>query len=721
MTKSRISNPQPFVERRPGWQWALLALILCLATVLRVWRLDSVPPGLTHDEASNGHDAAAALRGIRPIYFTVGYGHEPLYPYSVAPVMALLGATDRALRLTTVGWGLVLILLTYGFTRRLFGSLPALLTAAWMATSFWCVMTSRVGLRAITLAATFTASAYCFWRALPSPAADTSVPRRRWVWWVLAGAFLGVSIYTYMASRAMPAIYPLFLAYALVLRLSGTQLPGSPELPSGITDVRGIIVLLLAAALVAAPLVHFLITHPEAEQRVGQLSVPFRQAARGDFSGLWRRISRSLPMFTFEGDPLWLYNIPGRPLLDVVSGALFYAGILVCLWRWRDPRYAFLLLWLIVGAAPALATGPDATVLRSIAVQPAVFIIAALALTTILRFVHRQAGRWGRFVGVASVLVLMVGAGLRTAHDYFDVWGEHRDVRVAYHHTLVQETRYLDAQTEGGTVAFSSIYPDRFHDPYTVELTLRRDDLAMRWFDGRSALIFPAGGESRVIIPTIAPLDEALESLFEGYATHVHTENLRPDDVIPRFDVYRFDAAGAMAALLPTVKDNPVYWSPSDWFSTEEPLAAYEPLALPVNFGDVIELIGYDLRTPIIGSDRTVELLTVWQIRAPFTPEAIIFTHLLDHGGHVAGQVDQLDVPSWHWQPGDAFVQLHRFPVDADAALDLYHLETGIYTRGDQARLPVLVNGAAVDDRVLLSPVEVPLRAKPKRLRFPLY
>ena len=731
MTKSRISNPQPFIERRPGWQWALLALILCLATVLRVWRLDSVPPGLTHDEASNGHDAAGVLRGIRPIYFTVGYGHEPLYPYSVAPVMALLGTTDRALRLTTVGWGLVLILLTYAFTRRLFGSLPALLAAAWMATSFWCVMTSRVGLRAITLAATFTASAYSFWRALPPPTEDTSVPhhhsskrailmarrhsskrailmaRRRWMWWVISGAFLGASIYTYMASRAMPTIYLLFPAYGLILRASGTKLSGSPELLSGITDVRGISVLLLVAALVAAPLVYFLVTHPQAEQRVGQLSAPFQQAARGDFSGLWRRVSHSLPMFTFKGDPLWLYNIPGRPLLDPVSGALFYAGILVCLWRWRDPRYAFLLLWLIVGVAPALATGPDATVLRSIAVQPVVFIIAALALATIIRFIHRQAGHWGQLVAAASVLVLLAGTGLRTTYDYFDVWGEHRDVRVAYHHTLVQEVRYLDAQPEGGTVAFSSIYPDRFHDPYTVELTLRRDDLAVRWFDGRSALIFPAGGQSRVVIPAIAPLDEVVEPLFKEYATHVHTENLRPDDVIPRFDVYRFDAAGAMAALLPTVKDNPVYWSPSNWFSDEEPLAAYEPLALPVNFGDVVELIGYELHTPIVGPDRTVELLTVWQVRAPFTAEAVIFTHLLDHGGHVAGQVDQLSIPSWHWQPGDAFVQVHRFPVDADATPGLYHLETGLYTREDLARLPTLVNGAALDDRVLLSPLEI--------------
>ena len=701
MTKSQVKSPQSTAGQWHRWEWVLLALILCLAVLLRVWQLDRVPPGLTHDEASNGHDAAGVLRGIRPIYFTVGYGHEPLYPYSVAASMALLGTTDVTLRLTTVAWGLALILLTYGFVRRLFGALPALLTAALMATSFWCVMTSRVGLRAITLAVTFTGSAYCFWRAYPLSAKEASQSRRRWGWWALSGAFLGASIYTYMASRAMPAVYILFLAYILVLRLLGVRATHAQQ------QWAGIVVLLVVAALVAAPLLHFLGTHPEAEQRIGQLGRPLREAAQGDFSGLWRRVSRTLPMFTVQGDPLWLYNIPGRPLLDTVSGALFYAGILVCLWHWHDPRYVFLLLWLIAGVGPALVTGPDATVLRSIAAQPAVCVIAALALATIVRFLYERVGKWGRSMGIAGVVVLVAGTGLRTARDYFTVWGEHRDVRVAYHHTLVQEVRYLDAQSEGGTVAFSSIYPGRFHDSYTVEIALRRDDLSIRWFDGRSALVFPVGGEARVVVPSIAPLDGVLESILNAHASHLHTENLRPDDLIPRFDVYRFDAAGALAAILPAMEGPPIYWCPSDWFSADDPLADYEPLSPPVNFGSAVELVGYDLRTPAVGAGEEVELLTLWRVRTPLDLEAVTFTHLLDDGGQVVGQMDRLDVPSWHWQSGDAFVQLHRFPVDAEATPGLYHLEVGIYTREDLARLPVSVDGTALDDRVLLSPVEI--------------
>lgn len=696
-----MTRPQGYelvIPRR--LEWALFVLILLVAVFLRLYRLDSIPPGLTHDEASNGHDAAAVLQGIRPIYFTVGYGHEPLYPYSVALVMSLLGPTDMALRLTTVGWSMALVLCSYCFSRRLFGPLPALFVEAWMATSFWCVMTSRVGLRAITLAATFTASAMCFWLVFPLSAKE-EIRRNHWLWWMLSGVFLGASIYTYMASRAMPVVYILFLVYLFVLRFMGVR----RSLP--VRHWVGIMLLLLTAAVIAAPLIHFLVSHPGAEQRIGQLGEPLWQAAQGNFGDLWHRVSRSLPLFTFRGDPMWVYNIPRRSLLGSVSGVLFYIGIIVSLFHWRDPRHVFLLLWLVIGVSPALVAGPNATILHSIAVQPIVFVFIALSLDAIFGFMYNWAGWRGLMIGSGVVAVLVVGIGFRTAHDYFVVWGEHRDVRMAYHHALVREINYLDAYPESGAVALSSIYPNRFHDPYTAEITLHRDDLALRWFDGRFALVFPFEGKTRVIIPAIAPLDEVFEPIFRDYATRTYTENLRADDLIPRFNVYRFDGDSALSAFLPLVRDNPVYWYPSDTFPADVPSMVYESLAAPIDFGDIVELVGYELCAPTIKVGGRVDLLTVWHIRAPLTLEAVTFAHLLDGDSHVIGQVDRLDVPSWYWYPGDVFVQLHRFQVDASASPGLYHLEVGFYTRENQARLPVLVDGIAIDDRVLLQPVEI--------------
>jgi hypothetical protein len=713
------------------WEVVALIAILVVAIALRVWRLGDVPPGLTHDEASNGHDAAAVLRGFRPIYFTVGYGHEPLYPYSVALLMALLGPTTIALRLTTVTWGLIVLLLSYAFTRYVFGSLAAVLTIAWMALSFWCVMTSRVGLRAITSTAIFAASVYSFWRGFPR--LDASLPDasgHKWFWWSLSGVFLGVSIYTYMASRAMPAVYLLFLAYLYVLKLikqdegQGENLSRAESRSGKHTVVfaaapdarwasvfrehwRGILVLLLIAAIVAAPLLGYLITHPDAEQRIDQLSAPLKQALHGDFRGLWSRLIRSLPMFTFRGDPLWLYNIPGRPLLDVAGGAFFYAGLIVAVLRWRDPRYAFLMLWLLVGVGPALVTGPDATMLRSIVAQPAVFITASLGLATVTHFLYRYLGRRGRAVTVGAVVILLLITGVRTAQAYFNVWAQHRDVRVAYHHALVEQAHYLDTQPGDGIVSLSSIYPGRFHDPYTMEVSLERENISLRWFDGRFALVFPSAGAGRMIIPSIAPLDKTLKPLLKPYASLVHTERFRPDDLVTHFDVYRVDTDSALAALLPSVKDSPVFWSPSDTFPVDDPQSVYKTLHLPINVDGVVDLVGYDLRTPIVRPGGDVELLTVWRVRDRLPREAVAFTHVLHQEGRVVGQMDRLDVPSWHWEPGDVFVQLHRFSIQDDTQPGLYPVEVGLYLRENSRRIPIMVEGVPVDDRILLRPLEV--------------
>ena len=698
---------------------AILVVVLAVGVALRTWQLGTVPPGLTHDEAGNGYDAAAVLRGVRPLYFSVGYGREPLYQYSVALVMSVLGATDTALRLTTVGWGVLVLLLSYAFAQHVFGSLTALLTVGWMAISFWPVMTSRVGLRAITSTALFATSAYSF--ALGSEwlrvGPGAGIGRCRWLWWGLSGVFLGASIYTYMASRAMPAVYLLFLGYLsmrhLVVRgTAGTSTHDAGHRWGRIADPLrqhwiGISLLLLIAALVAAPLVHHLVVNPGVEQRVEQLSAPLEDALRGDLGALWAPVGRSLPMFTFRGDPLWLYNIPGRPLLGPTGGALFYAGLMVCLFHFWDPRYGFLLLWLVVGASPALVTGPDATALRSITAQPAVFMTAGVGLTTAVRFLLRRVGYWGRVATAGALAVLFVLTGVDTVDAYFNVWAQHRDVRVAYHHALVEQARYLEGSPQGGTVSISSIYPGRYHDPYTMEMSLRRDDLSLRWFDGRYALTFPSSGEGRVIIPSAAPLDPALAPLMMSHGSRLHSERFRGDDLVTGFDVYRFDSEQALADVLRSVRDNPAAWSISTTFPEDAPTTVYQTLDLPAALDGMVSLLGYNLRTPTIECGGEIELLTVWQVHENVVPEMVAFVHLLGADGQIIGQLDRLDVPSWHWEPGDAFVQLHRFPVDADVRAGVYPLSVGLYQREDSRRLPIMMEDVVVGDRILLRPVEV--------------
>ena len=157
------------LESKRSGHWieaGLLFAILAVAAYLRFSQLSAVPPGMTHDEAAFGAEAERILAGERPIYFALGYGHEPLYAYLVAVAFSLLGHTLTALRLTSAICGLLVVLGTYLVARRLFGVSVALICAAWMAVAFWPLSLSRQALRAITLPMLWLPGVWFFWGGL---------------------------------------------------------------------------------------------------------------------------------------------------------------------------------------------------------------------------------------------------------------------------------------------------------------------------------------------------------------------------------------------------------------------------------------------------------------------------------------------------------------------------------------------------------------------------
>src|SRR5512135_1281911 len=121
------------------WEWPLVTALLLIAFALRVLALNDVPPGLHHDEVIIGQVAKDILRGNLAIYFTAGYGHEPLYHYLVAGFFAALGASAFALRLTSAFIAVLGLAVSYRFTRRLFLPAVAIGALAWMSISLWPV------------------------------------------------------------------------------------------------------------------------------------------------------------------------------------------------------------------------------------------------------------------------------------------------------------------------------------------------------------------------------------------------------------------------------------------------------------------------------------------------------------------------------------------------------------------------------------------------------
>jgi len=731
MSMSRITH---YASRIKRLEWIALIVILLAAAFLRLYRLDALPPGLTHDEAGHAHDATAIANGARPIYQTVGYGREPLYDYLAAGLIALGIPAVTALRLLSALSGLITLLLTFVWARRAFDGPTALLAVALQAVSFWSLAVSRQALRSSLLPALFTAALYLFWRAMdcPSPSllrgdrqipvpaehgsddplkaqksgnpyalrgdrqipvsvkrgSDDPLQARAGVWRLaLFAVLLGATLYTYIPARALWVLFPTFLAYLVLYHRAVFRRIAIPAL-----------VAIGIGLLLSAPLFLYLRANPGLEQRLEMLDEPLRALAAGDVSVVFKRAASCLAAFIMPGlgDDFLAYNIPGRPFLGPVTGSLFITGIVISLLRIRQPGYAMTLLWFAISIAPSLVTGAAASTTRSITALPATFLFPAIAAVTSARWIASRWGPQAAQIAVGALAVFVSISGVWTVRDYA-AWANMPQVRAAYMHTLTQTAGYLDASPEAGIVALSTALPHAPHDPYVFEASLRRSDLPTRWFNGERALILPAAPTSRLIAPAVATLDPYFAGL-PGLAFRERVSML-PDDLNPYFEVYEWTPQVTRQALLDRAQGAPL------------------DLALPVDLDGALLLLGYDLRTPIIAPGEMVELITLWEVSdaARVRPqdlsnaeqELVFFTHALDAAGSIAGQDDRLDGPAWNWQTGDMVAQIHRFALPADTPQGTLGLAVGVYRRSDLTRLQVYVDGIAVDDLIRLASLEV--------------
>jgi hypothetical protein len=695
--------------QRTAW----LLLILLIAAVLRLHNLSDAPPGLTHDEADHGLDAWGIVNGVWPIYFTVGYGREPLFDYATAGLMAVLGPTFLAGRLAAAAFGMVLVAATYAWSRQAFDERTALLAAAGVAVGFWAVMTGRQALRSGALPALFTLATFFFWRVASGGWQVASVRVvsgewqvasgvRRWGKWLvaqrnvlLAALFLGLTFYTYIPARLLWLIFPALLLYLLLT---------NPPLLRRLW--QPVVMILLLAGLLGAPLFYFLATNPAAEQRIRQLSAPLVAAREGNYEPLRENVRAGLGIVTVAGDTAWRYNIAGRPFLSPVMAILFYAGVVVAVLHVVRPFFdagtpesqrraaaSFLALaWLLAGLAPVLVTGPELSVTQAIGAQPVVYLFPALALGSI----GSRAAEWrlafhNRYLSSRD-LVTLLALGLFgitavfSARDYFQVWAQAPEVRLQYESALVAAIGYLN-QHGNGPVVISTATPGRFHSPAVASLILNNPTVNLRWFDGRASLLLPQDGPGQMVF-----VGEALPPALARYGPPGPPREilaLRPTDFVRPVTVYDVDGARLAAGL---------------GASFTAPALAGEDR--PVSFAGVATLLGYDLQTPSIARNEWGYLATWWRVNGP-AEDLVLFSHVLGPDGRPLAQADYLNVPSDLWYPGDVFIQLHTFHIAGDTPPGDYPLAIGLYAAGSRQRLSILQDGRPAADHLVLQTMTI--------------
>ena len=650
----------------------ILVAILLVAAVLRLYGLNNgSPPGLEHDEVAHFIINRDILNGNHGIYFADAYGHEAGFHYVQAGFMVLLGDNALILRLPSAFAGLLLVAVSFALARRMFGLRTALLAAGLVAVLFWPVFYSRLALRAIALPLASGLSAYFWWcgwlaqsgkrkageretAAANKPAASVNRSRNTSLgWFTLAGLLAGLSAYTYMAGRAVPLFYLLFVFYLLLFHHQAFR-----------QRQAGVILFFAIYAFVAAPLVIYLLSNSGVESRISEVDAPLRALADGNLRPALENTLKFMAMFGLRGDPLWRQNIAFLPVFDVVIALFFTIGVLLSLWRWRQERYMFLILWLFTSAIPSILTIDAPSSIRIINALPILGVFPAIGLEVIHFFrplstvIRKLSPVFRRNIAIVLLLLLFIFNIGRTWRAIFHTWPANDEVQFVWQQALTSAAGYLDAAQEDGPVAIGGWTPETM-DPPTMELTLKRQDLNLRYFDPGQAVIIPGYGATqpgslaagRILHPTALPLHPFI-------LQELALRGIEPEPM-DTFTYYEVDGR-AMGMLSTAPKET---------------------------FGQEISLLDYDF---VPGLD-SLDLVTIWRVERARGADRRFFLHLVDESGDIVAQDDGLGAPAAHWRVGDIIIQRHA--IELPATPGQFQARLGIYDPGSSVRL-LTVDGA---------------------------
>jgi len=644
----------------------ILVLLLILAAFLRLYRLSEVPPGVHNDEIIN-IQIADQLRAGAPIsvFYETGEGREGLYFLLLAISRTLIGQVPYGYRLPSMVFSLLNITLVYRLSRRWFGPWTALVAVGGLAVAFWPVHLGREAERVGTLPPLFACLALVLWRGLEQPGDGRPDSLPHVGWFVLAGFLLGLMQYTYPSARVTPLFVLLFMVYLAFFHRARLR-----------AHWRGFVLLLLVAAIVAAPLAIYLAQHWGQQQRILSLGGPLQTLLAGDLRPVISSAVTTLGMFVWRGDPGPHYNLAGRPVFEPVGGILFLGGVLMALLTLRSPASAFCLLWTIVALVPGMLTQPAPHFMRTGGALVTTFVFPGLA-------VHWAANRLGSKgqvgVVVALGLLLSVNAGL-TFRDYFYRWPAEPDLQV-YHHTgLAEVARYLDRVSETTPVASCTPFLNEQHffwrtDRQAWPYLLNRRDLDVGWYDCQQSQLFLRGGrEGRYLFAS-----------GWDFAPFVPPEWVEQAQTVATFRdgrLVRLEVADQLEAWL------------AQWPRPDGPSLV---------FGETMRFLGYQMEPASPAPGGPLEVLTAWRVLATPPNDLAVFLHLLDDDGGLVAQGDALAALSDTFRPEDVFVQRHAIPLSPDVPAGKYRLATGLYVR-DGERLPL---GSGTGDTLILGTVEI--------------
>ncbi len=423
-------------------------IIVGLAVFMRFYRLEELPFGTWFDEAD------LSLRALRmlpePAYRPVYLGGQNAGYYLLALVarsFELFGLTTLSVRLVMALFGVCSVIVAFFLGRETYGNRFGLLLAFFFAVARWPITFDRLGM---------PTSTGPFFVLLTLLFLFRGRRRRSTANFAWAGLALGLTLGFHTSLRLLPIVVLAFLALWAIGELR--RHPG--HRPWRISLGAQLTILALATLLAAGPFLQFAVREPdEFWRRTRQISI-FNQRIEPNLArAIASNTVKNTLMFNYEGDHNGRHNLPGEPMLDPVTGALFVLGLVLAISRFRRPAEMIFLIVLIVGLAGAILTvdfeAPQAQ--RAVGAMAGVLFLAALAVEATWRTLDGSPSPfWARPLGMLLLLVGGAAIVYINTNTYFvrqannrTVWHEHNAIETV----TAYKMRELDAQ--GATMYLS--------------------------------------------------------------------------------------------------------------------------------------------------------------------------------------------------------------------------------------------------------------------------
>jgi hypothetical protein len=319
-------------EESPPFQWGhilLLASLLTLAFIMRVYRLYDIPLDLSTDMASVGINARDYLMGLEKRIFGTGWYYYPRFvflPYTAS--MWLAGNNLYGLNFGTAILGTLNVLGAYLFVWRLFDRHRlALLTAVLVTINPAHIEFSRIPSYVDPWAFGFF-GLFFFVDGLKG---------RRWTSLALAGLFTALTITSYPSGRAIIPILLVGLVSAWLFKRKWL-----------IDNKVGFVWMSLGGLVALGPnLVYFITDWGVYMQRSREVIIfdpgviehlKFTYEVDSFWMILWEQTKRSVLQFNYYADRSAQFFYP-YPMFNSLVSPLLFLGIGMSLYRWRKPAY----------------------------------------------------------------------------------------------------------------------------------------------------------------------------------------------------------------------------------------------------------------------------------------------------------------------------------------------------------------------------------------------